>query len=176
MFERAQQWSGVVLRQRQRAGACHRIRQYRMMAMTQSIRRHSCRGAEASDEVVFSIRAAQQLALRLDDSLDQRMVVVAGASLRRRKHVERNADDAHLIWHQPKNPGDFVSVSGRNSLKAQIASIGIEIQQWWKGHASFNVKSQKAWKLPHALHRIVPRIETTGDRLITDRPHRERTL
>ena len=70
-FERGQQWSGIVLRQRQSAGAPYGIGQMQMPAVTQGVFRHTCRRANATGQAVRSTRHAQQFALRLDDCADQ---------------------------------------------------------------------------------------------------------
>ena len=84
-FERGQQWSGIVLRQRQSAGAPYGIRQMQLPAVTQGVFRHACRRANATGQVVRSTRHAQQFALRLDDFADQGLVAGCGVYLRRQE-------------------------------------------------------------------------------------------
>ena len=85
LFKRGQQWSGIVLRQRQSAGAPHGIRQMQLPAVTQGVFRHACRRANATGQVVRSTRHAQQFALRLDDFADQGLVAGCDVHLRRQE-------------------------------------------------------------------------------------------
>src|SRR4029079_6127352 len=92
--------------------------------------------------------------------------------------VDRNGGDPHLIWYQPENSGDFVTIAGRNSLESQIAGIEIEIRQRRECFASFDVKRQQVRNLSHQLNRVVAIEKTTRDGLIGngeygrgERPH-----
>ena len=75
-------------------------------------------------------------------------------------------DDMYLIRHQPKDTGDFITVTGRNGPQAQIAGIGIEIHETYEGRSRLDIKCQKVGNLPYQLQWIVAVVETTGNRLV----------